>query len=133
MRLQDSPFPLFDQVKAEHVVPGITKLLEELNADLDELEKTVQATWSSLVDPLERLTDRISRAWSTVSHLKVLESQICCITYNLFHLQVQPSANQHPCLSASTCALVRSTAQHNTVDSCDDCARGRGSTQLPCM
>ncbi len=58
-------------MKAEHVVPGITKLIEDLNAELDELEKTVQPTWSSLVEPLERLTDSISRAWSTVSHLKV--------------------------------------------------------------
>ncbi|EIE24885.1 peptidase M3 family protein [Coccomyxa subellipsoidea C-169] len=70
--LTDAPFPLFDQVKAEHVVPGITKLIEDLNAELDELEKTVQPTWSSLVEPLERLTDSISRAWSTVSHLKAV-------------------------------------------------------------
>ncbi|CAL8464147.1 g3682 [Coccomyxa elongata] len=70
--LADSQFPLFDEVKAEHVVPGITKLIEDLNAELDELEKTVQPTWSSLVEPLERLTDSISRAWSTVSHLKAV-------------------------------------------------------------
>lgn len=76
--LQDTPFPLFDQVKAEHVMPGIIKLIEDLNAELDELEKTVQPTWSSLVEPLERLTDSISRAWSTVSHLKVLVT-FCCM------------------------------------------------------
>ena len=69
--MQDTQFPLFDEVKAEHVVPGITQLIEELNAELDELEKTVQPTWSSLVEPLEKISDRISRAWSTVSHLKV--------------------------------------------------------------
>ena len=69
--MQDTPFPLFDEVKAEHVVPGITQLLDELNAELDELEKKVQPTWSGLVEPLERLTDRLSLAWGTVSHLKV--------------------------------------------------------------
>ena len=70
--MQDSQLPLFDEVKAEHVVPGITKLIEDMNAELDELERTVQPTWSSLVEPLERLTDKSSRAWGTVSHLKVL-------------------------------------------------------------
>ena len=53
------------------MVPGITQLLDELNAELDELEKKVQPTWSGLVEPLERLTDRLSLAWGTVSHLKV--------------------------------------------------------------
>ena len=53
------------------MVPGITQLLDELNAELDELEKRVQPTWNGLVEPLERLTDRLSLAWGTVSHLKV--------------------------------------------------------------
>ena len=69
--LQDAPLPLFDQVKAEDVVPGITQLIKELNEEVDELEKHVEPTWSGLVEPLEKLTDRLSRAWSTVSHLKV--------------------------------------------------------------
>ena len=69
--MQDSPFPLFDEVKAEDVVPGITQLLDDLNATLDDLEKKVEPTWSGLVEPLERLTDRLSLAWGTVSHLKV--------------------------------------------------------------
>ena len=70
--LQDAPLPLFDQVSAEDVVPGITQLITDLNKEVDELEKNVEPTWSGLVEPLEQLTDRLSRAWSTVSHLKVL-------------------------------------------------------------
>ena len=54
-----------------HVVPGIKTLLAELNATLDELEKTVQPTWEGLVEPLERLSDRIECTWGAVSHLKV--------------------------------------------------------------
>lgn len=52
-------------------MPGIKTLLAELNSDLDELEKTVQPTWEGLVEPLERLSDRIERTWGAVSHLKV--------------------------------------------------------------
>lgn len=72
--LQDAPLPLFDQIKADDVVPGITALVDELNSELDALEVEVgktEPTWASLVEPLERLTDRISRAWGAVSHLKV--------------------------------------------------------------
>ena len=71
MGLQDSVTPQFDKIQAEHVVPGIKALLAQLNSDLDELEKTVQPTWEALVEPLERLSDRIERTWGAVSHLKV--------------------------------------------------------------
>ena len=76
---QDAPLPLFDQIKAEDVVPGITALVNELNSELDTLEVEVpktEPTWASLGEPLERLTDRISRAWGAVSHLKVWVG--CC-------------------------------------------------------
>jgi hypothetical protein len=63
--------PLYDQVKAEHVVPGVRQLLKELNAEIDRLEGSVEPTWEGLVQPLEALTDRHSRTWGVVSHLKV--------------------------------------------------------------
>lgn len=34
------------------------------------MEANVNPTWSGLVEPIERITDRISCAWGTVSHLK---------------------------------------------------------------
>ncbi len=53
------------------MVPGIRALLAELNKNLDNLEKSVQPTWEGLVEPLERLSDKIERTWGAVSHLKV--------------------------------------------------------------
>lgn len=67
---QESAFPLYDAVKAEHVVPGITQLLADLNAEIDRLEQSVLPTFEGLVEPLERISDRLGRAWGTVSHLK---------------------------------------------------------------
>ena len=67
-----SPFPLYDQVKAEHVVPGIKALLDQLNDELTQLEASVDPTWSGLVEPIERIVDRLGRAWGTVSHLKAV-------------------------------------------------------------
>ncbi|GAB4814977.1 hypothetical protein N2152v2_002023 [Parachlorella kessleri] len=70
--LTDSPLPNYDQVKAEHVVPGIRALLAQLNSELDGLETSVEPSWEGLVEPVERLVDRLSRAWGTVSHLKAV-------------------------------------------------------------
>ena len=71
--LQDSPFPRYSEVKAEHVVPGIRSLLAELHAEIDRLESAVVPTWEGLVHPLERIVDRLGRAWGTVSHLKAVK------------------------------------------------------------
>jgi oligopeptidase A len=71
--LTDSPFPAYSEVKAEHVVPGIRALLAELHAEVDKLEASVEPTWEGLVQPLERIVDRLSRAWGTVSHLKAVK------------------------------------------------------------
>lgn len=70
---QDSPFPNFDRVQAEHVVPGIQALLKQLGQEIDELEQNVTASWQGLLNPLECISDRLSRAWGTISHLKAVK------------------------------------------------------------
>lgn len=67
--LHTGGFPRFDAIRAEHVVPAIQQLLPELEAELQRLEAAAQPTWDGLVEPLERLTDRLSVAWGTVGHL----------------------------------------------------------------
>ncbi len=73
--LLPSDFPRFDAVKAEHVGPGIRTLIKdseshliELENDLKRLGETVQA--KELLVRLEQISDALSRAWSTCSHLK---------------------------------------------------------------
>ena len=80
---QDAPLPAFDRIKAEHVVPGIRSLLSEIGASLDALEKTAaeiasskdggSRVWPEVVEPLECLTDRLGRAWGSVTHLKAVK------------------------------------------------------------
>jgi hypothetical protein len=36
--LQEVVFPLYDQVKSEHVVPGMRALFKQLHAEIDALE-----------------------------------------------------------------------------------------------
>jgi len=71
--LLDTYFPRFDAVEASHVVPGIRKLLGDLNAEIDALEDNIVPTWEGLVTPLEVITDKLSKAWGTVSHLKAVK------------------------------------------------------------
>jgi len=61
--------PPFDQIQVEHIVPGITALLEQLSADLDHLEAHLQPTWDGLVVPLSQLEERLRWSWGIVGHL----------------------------------------------------------------
>lgn len=38
--------------------------------DLEALEKTVEPTWPKLVEPLEKIVDRLTVVWGVVNHLK---------------------------------------------------------------
>jgi oligopeptidase A len=61
--------PPFGDIKPEHVVPAMTQLLAELEAELTRLETKVQPTWSGLVEPLDRLAERLTWSWGIVGHL----------------------------------------------------------------
>ncbi|KAH9300446.1 hypothetical protein KI387_012029, partial [Taxus chinensis] len=41
--------------------------------DLAKLERTVEPTWPRLVEPLEKIVDRISVVWGVVNHLKAVK------------------------------------------------------------
>ena len=61
--------PPFDEIKAEHVVPAMTQILQELEERVSKLEKHVTPTWSGLVEPLTELEERLGWSWGIVGHL----------------------------------------------------------------
>jgi oligopeptidase A len=67
--LLGSGLPPFEAIKPDHVVPAITQLLAELDEELARLEVNVQPTWSGLVEPLDRLVERLTWSWGIVGHL----------------------------------------------------------------
>ncbi|PKA48468.1 oligopeptidase A [Apostasia shenzhenica] len=71
--LRDFEFPPFDVVEPKHVRPGIRELLRRLEGNLVELERTLEPTWSKLVEPLERIVDRLQVVWGIVNHLKTVK------------------------------------------------------------
>ncbi len=61
--------PPFNLIQPDQVVPGITKLLEELESQLTHLEVNVTPTWESLVEPLTEIEERLTWSWGIISHL----------------------------------------------------------------
>ncbi|NEQ37461.1 MAG: M3 family metallopeptidase [Okeania sp. SIO3I5] len=61
--------PPFESIKPEDVVPAMTELLTELEQELTNLEATVKPTWNDLVEPLQKLEDRLTWSWGIVGHL----------------------------------------------------------------
>jgi oligopeptidase A len=67
--LQGQGLPPFPEITPAQVVPAITELLAEANANRTQLEANIIPTWAGLVEPLDHLTERIDWSWSIVGHL----------------------------------------------------------------
>jgi len=67
--LQGTGLPPFAEIKPERVVPAFNQLLAELDQQLTALEANVEPTWEGLVEPLEKLTERLTWSWGAVNHL----------------------------------------------------------------
>lgn len=82
--LQNSVLPLFSQIKPEHVEPAIDQLLADARTVVEQhLQATTEYTWENLVEPIEDAEDRLSKAWSPVSHMNsVVNSDALREAYN---------------------------------------------------
>jgi oligopeptidase A len=61
--------PAFDQIRPEHVVSGIRALVKEVESWLEPLERDPQPGWQTLVEPIERMQDRLGCGFGIVDHL----------------------------------------------------------------
>ncbi|MBH8564943.1 M3 family metallopeptidase, partial [Nostoc sp. CENA67] len=67
--LKGSGLPPFTEIQPDQVVPAFNQLLTELDQQLTTLEANIQPTWSGLVEPLDKLTERLNWSWGIVNHL----------------------------------------------------------------
>ena len=71
--LLNSTLPAFSRILPEHIEPAITQLLDEARAVVAQCLKTTTAyTWENLVEPIEAIEDKLSKAWSPVGHLNAV-------------------------------------------------------------
>jgi oligopeptidase A len=61
--------PVWPAMTAEHVEPGLRQLLADTQAEFDALEQSHRPDWAGLMEPLERLQDRLGRVFGAVVHL----------------------------------------------------------------
>jgi oligopeptidase A len=68
--LEDLELPPFSRIGADHVLAAVQTLLAQGRARVAEvLDAAQEPAWTSVVQPIGEIEDRISRAWSPVSHL----------------------------------------------------------------
>jgi oligopeptidase A len=85
--LQGQGLPPFPEITPAQVVPAITELLAAANADLTQLEANIIPTWAGLVEPLDRIVEKISWSWSIVGHLMGVQNSP---ELRAAHEQMQP-------------------------------------------
>jgi len=61
--------PPFEDIKPEHVLPSVTQLLGELEAQLTHLENNLTISWSGFVEPLNQIGERLKWTWGIIGHL----------------------------------------------------------------
>lgn len=74
--LRFDDLPHFDQVRPEHVAHALETLLADANTALDKVRAAdFPARWDALSGVLDVATERLGRAWSTVSHLQAVADE----------------------------------------------------------
>jgi oligopeptidase A len=64
------PWPAFSAITPDHVAPAIDALLSDYRTQVAQLVADPSARdFATLIAPLERLEDRLGRAWAPVGHL----------------------------------------------------------------
>ena len=65
--------PRFDDIRPEHVTPALDVLLADAKAAVDRAAQPMTpAQWSDVVEPVERASEPLSRAWGVVGHLNAV-------------------------------------------------------------
>ena len=76
--------PLFDRIEPDHVSPAIESVLNEANTLIHSLkEMNAPTSWNNFVEPIEIISEKISRAWGQIEHLNaVINSDSLRKAYN---------------------------------------------------
>ncbi|WP_321885816.1 M3 family metallopeptidase [Paraburkholderia bannensis] len=71
--LDFSALPRFGEIRPEHVTPALDVLLANASAAVERAAQPMTpAQWSDVVEPVERVTEPLSRAWGVVGHLNAV-------------------------------------------------------------
>ncbi len=72
--LRSFALPPFSEIDVNHIKPAIEQILQDNREQISQLQQLAAGDWQTLVQPLELLDDRLSKAWSPVRHLNSVQS-----------------------------------------------------------
>jgi oligopeptidase A len=64
--------PDFAAILPTHVEPAIDALIADARATIASIEKSESVNWGTVVEPLQNVNERLSRAWGAVAHLNAV-------------------------------------------------------------
>ncbi|HLV77607.1 MAG TPA: oligopeptidase A [Marinobacter sp.] len=67
--LTDDLLPKFGRIRTEHMETAIDQILSENRVKIADLAQQDDPTWETLAQPMQALDNRLSNAWSVISHL----------------------------------------------------------------
>jgi oligopeptidase A len=67
--------PRFDEISAEHVAPAIRETVARVEEAFRNLESSATASWSGLIEPLERINEELDLPWHLVGHLMAVRNR----------------------------------------------------------
>ncbi|OMG74673.1 M3 family metallopeptidase [Burkholderia ubonensis] len=71
--LDFSGLPRFGEIRPEHVTPALDTLLADANRAVDAASASATpASWTDVVEAVERATEPLGRAWGVVGHLNAV-------------------------------------------------------------
>ena len=68
--LQSHTLPPFSAIRPEHIEPAIKTLIDQVKVVVNQVVERGENQWDSLVAPIEQAQERLSEAFSPVSHMK---------------------------------------------------------------
>jgi oligopeptidase A len=72
--LEPGQLPAFEKIKVDMIKPAIQTILQESRQQIEQLQDLSTFSWKTLIEPLELMDDRLSKAWSPVRHLNSVKS-----------------------------------------------------------
>ncbi|GLP95401.1 oligopeptidase A [Paraferrimonas sedimenticola] len=119
--------PPFSAIQANQVQPAIEQAIAEGKAAIEQVLTQASPSWQNLVAPLELVDDKLSQAWSPVSHMNSVvnsddlrEAHDACLPmlseYATFVGQHKPLYQAYKQIKADSSFESLTTAQKKVID-----------------
>lgn len=72
--LENTALPQFSKIEPQHIQPAIEQLINQCRDTVEQVLKQPHLDWNNFCQTLAEVNDRLSRAWSPVSHLNSVKN-----------------------------------------------------------